>query len=151
MNESSTIYEEAHVFIAGIRLFRFWEGRIPSLDELSDLTRLSREAVHHLCNRLEKIGAVERIRGAFEDRVCLKSPLEVESLREEDDAPSMDDEVRRWKEQKEEAVQEVEKRFSPGFGKAEKDQRFSELEEKIRQGGREERRSPLDDLFKKGL
>jgi hypothetical protein len=151
MMESMTLYEEAQILLAGIRLFRFREGRIPSLDELAEFTQLSREAVHHLCNRLEKIGAVERILGTFGDRICLKDPREAETLRQEADAPKIDDEVQKWKEQREETVQEVEKKFSPDYGKAEKNEFFSELEEKIRKGGREDRKSPLDDLFKKDL
>jgi hypothetical protein len=146
-----SLYEEAQIFLAGVRLFRHREKRLPSLDELAEFTRFSRESLHHLCNRLEKIGAVDRIRGAFQDRICLKEPLEAEVLREEVDAPRIDDEVQKWKEQREHTIQDVEKKFSPDYGKAEKDDLFSQLEEKLRKGGREERKSPLDDLFKKDL
>jgi len=151
MAKNYSMYEKAQISLAGVRLYTHREKRPPSLEELAGFTMLSQESVHHLCNRLEKIDAVERIQGAFHDRICLKNPLAVEALRGEEDDPRIDDEVRRWKEQREGAIQEVEKRFSADFGKAEKEAVFSELEEKIRKGGMEKRKSPLDELFKKDL
>ena len=151
MSESYTLYEEAQIFLSAIRLFKHWEKRIPSMDELTDFTRFSKEAVHHLCNRMEKIGAVERIRGTFDDRICLKDPLQVETLRKEADAPKIDEDIRKVEEQRENTIQDVEKRFSSDYGKAEKDDLFSKLEETIRKGGKEEKKNPLDDLFKKNL
>jgi len=150
MSGTLTLYEEAQIFLAGIRLFRHRERRLPSLEELAEFTKFSRESVHHMCHRLETLGAVERIRGAFDDRVCLTDAWKAEALRQAADTPQIDDEVRKWREQRESAIQQVEKRFAPDFGKAEKDELHAQIEERIRKGGREERRSPLDDLFKKG-
>jgi len=151
MSQTGSLYEEAQVFLAGVRLFRHREKRLPSLEELAEFTRSSRESVHHMCHRLESLGAVERIRGAFDDRVCLKDPLQAESLREETDSPRMDDEVRRWKEQREATIQNVEKMFAEDSGREKRREMHTQIEERIRQGGREERKSPLDDLFKKNL
>jgi len=151
MPASYSLYEEAQILIAAVRLFRHREQRIPSLDELADFTNFSMEAIHHLCNRLEKIGAVERIRGAFDERVCLKDPLQAEELRGEDEAPDIEKDVKEWKEQRENKIQEVEKRFSPDYGKKEKEDLFSELEGKIKKGGKDEKESPLDALFRKDL
>ena len=149
MSETGSLYEEAQVFLAGVRLFQHRERRLPSLDELAEFTRSSRESVHHMCHRLESLGAVERIRGAFDDRVCLKDPLQAEALRQEEDAPRMEDEVRKWREQRETSLQNVEKMFSEDFGKEKRTELHTQIEEKIRQGGKEERKSPLDGLFRK--
>jgi hypothetical protein len=149
MKKTDSLYEEAQIFMAGIRLFRHREKRLPSLAELAEFARVSVEAAHHMCSRLEKIGAVERILGAFDDRICLKEPLEAEALRQVVDPPHIDEEVRKWKEHRDSSIQEVEKRFSPEFGKAEREELYSQIEEKIRKGGKPDRKSPLDDLFKK--
>jgi len=151
MSQAGTLYEQAQVFLAGVRLFRHREKRLPSLDDLAEFTRSSKESVHHMCHRLESLGAVERIRGAFDDRVCLKDPLQAEALRREEDSPRIDDEVRKWREQRDSTIQNVEKMFSGDHGKEKRRELHSQIEEKIRQGGKEERKSPLDDLFKKGL
>ena len=89
MKDSYSLYEEVQILLAGIRLFRHREKRLPSLEELAEFTHFSGESVHHLCNRLEKIGALERIRGAFVDRICLKNPWEAEALREVPDSPDI--------------------------------------------------------------
>jgi DNA-binding MarR family transcriptional regulator len=151
MKESYSLYEEAQIFLAGVRLFQHREERLPSLKELADFTRFSVESVHHLCNRLEKLGAVARIRGAFDDRVSLEDPLKVETLREQEESPDMEDDIKKWKEQRENTVREVEKKLSPDAGKKEREDFFAEIEEKLQKGGKEDRKSPLDDIFRKDL
>lgn len=146
---SCSLYEEAQIVLAGVRLFRHRENRLPSLEELAEFTRFSVESVHHLCNRLEKLGALERIRSAFTDRFCLKDPMQAESLRQAPDSPDIGADVKRWKEQREDRLKEVEARFSGDALRREKQDQFSEIEEKLRKGGKEERKSPLDDLFRK--
>lgn len=146
--ESYTVYEEGQILMAGVRLFRHREKRQPSLRELAEFVGFSLESVHHLCNRLEKIGALERIRGAFEERVGLLDPLQAEVLRGPETRPDIGEEVKKWKEQREHTVQEVGKRFSADFGKKEKEDLFSQLEGRIRKGGKEEKESPLDALFR---
>ena len=149
MKGPTTLYEDAQILLAGVRLFQHREERLPSLEELAEFTRFSVESVHHLCNRLEKIGALERIRGAFEDRISLKDPLKAETLREVPDPPDIAEDVKKWKEQKETALKEVEDKFSGDTARQERENQFAEIEQKLRKGGKEERESPLDSLFKK--
>lgn len=151
MSNRYTLYEEAQILLAGIRLFQHREDRLPSLKELAEFIQFSTESVHHLCNRLEKVGALERIRGAFDDRICLKDPLEAEALRQVQDSPDIGEDVKKWREQREDKLKEVEERFSGDAARQEKEDQFSLIEEKLRKGGKEERKSPLDDLFRKGL
>ena len=151
MSNRYTLYEEAQILLAGIRLFQHREDRLPSLKELAEFIRFSAESVHHLCNRLEKVGALERIRGAFDDRICLKDPLEAEALRQVQDSPDIGEDVKKWREQRQDKLKEVEERFSGDAARQEKEDQFSLIEEKLRKGGKEDRKSPLDELFPKGL
>ena len=151
MKSSYTLYEETQILMAGVRLFKHRENRLPSLKELAEFTHFSTETAHHLCNRLEKIGALERIRGAFDERVCLKDPLEAEVLREAPDSPDIEDDVKQWKAQRESKLKEVEERFSGDAARKEQQDQFSEIEQKLKKGGKEDRKSPLDDLFSKKL
>jgi hypothetical protein len=149
MKASTSLYEEAQIVLAGVRLFRHREDRLPSLEELAEFTCFSVESVHHLCNRLEKLGALERIRSAFADRFCLKDPMQAESLRQAPDSPDIGADVKRWKEQRADKLKEVEARFSGDALRKEKQDQFSEIEQRLRKGGKEDRKSPLDDLFRK--
>jgi hypothetical protein len=132
---SYNLYEEAQILLAAVRLFRHRERRPPSIQELAEWSCFSIETVHHICNRLQKIGAMDRIRGAFEDHICLKDPMQVEALREVDESPDIEADVKKWKEQL----------------RREKEDRFSKIEEKLRKGGKQEAPSPLDALFRKDL
>ena len=147
MKSSYTLYEETQILMAGVRLFKHRENRLPSLKELAEFTRFSTETAHHLCNRLEKLGALERIRGAFDERISLKDPLQAEVLREAADSPDIEDDVKQWKEQRESKLKEVEERFTGDAARQEQEEQFAEIEQKLRKGGKEERKSPLDDLF----
>ena len=151
MKASYTLYEESQILMAGVRLFKHRENRLPSLKELAEFTHVSVESVHHLCNRLEKIGALERIRGAFDDRICLKDPLQAEVFREAADSPDIGADVKQWKEQRESRLKEVEEKFSGDAARHEKEDQFAQIEQKLQKGGKEERKSPLDDLFRKDL
>ncbi len=151
MKSSYTLYEEAQILLAGVRLFQHREQRFPSLEELAEWIRFSVESVHHLCNRLEELGALERIRGAFDDRVCLKDPLRAESLRRAPDSPDIGEDVKHWKEEREKKLKEVEEIFADRREGKKKKAQFAAIEEKLRKGGKEERKSPLDDLFRKDL
>jgi vacuolar-type H+-ATPase subunit I/STV1 len=148
---SYNLYEEAQILLAAVRLFRHRERRPPSIQELAEWSCFSIETVHHICNRLQKIGAMDRIRGAFEDHICLKDPMQVEALREVDESPDIEADVKKWKEQRAEAIREVEKKFSGDSLRREKEDRFSKIEEKLRKGGKQEAPSPLDALFRKDL
>ncbi|MEW6439667.1 MAG: hypothetical protein AB1640_01920 [bacterium] len=151
MKSSYTLYDESQILLAAVRLFRHREKRPPSIQELAEWTGFSVEAVHHLCNRLERIGALERIRGAFEDHVALKDPLEAEKLREVVESADIEADVKKWKEHRAESIREVEKRFSGDAIEREKEDLFSKIEERLRKGGRQESPSPLDALFRKDL
>jgi DNA-binding MarR family transcriptional regulator len=151
MKASYTLYEETQILMAGVRLFKHRENRLPSLQELAEFTRFSTETAHHLCNRLEKIGALERIRGAFDERICLKDPMQAEALREAPDSPDIGDDVKQWKEKRESKLKEVEERFSGDAARQEQQDQFAEIEQKLKKGGKEQRKSPLDDLFSKNL
>ena len=149
MADPPSLYDEAQILIAGVRLFQHREHRMPATREVAEFIRFSVESVYHLSNRLEKIGVLEIVRGAFEERICLKEPWKAELLREEQSGPEIREDIKHWQEQHKEAIHEVEKRFSEGYGKKERDELYSKIEEKLRRGGKEERESPLDALFRK--
>ncbi len=151
MNRPYTLYEEAQIVLAGIRLFVHREKRPPRLKELATFSGLSLEAVHHLCNDLEKVGAVERVRSAFEDSIFLTDPLKAEALREEAGTPDIQEEVERARQEQEKRVHEVEKRFSRDSLEKGKKEVFTGIEERLKKGGREDKESPLDALFGKKL
>lgn len=152
MESTYTLYEEAQILMAAVRLFQHLEKRPPTVAEAAERSRFSVETVHHLCNRLEKIGALERVRSAFEDRIVLRDPLKAEILRGVEEPAGIEAELKKWKEQRAETVREVEKRFAMEKGGKEKEERYAKIEERLRKGGvREDTPSPLDALFRKDL
>ena len=99
MADPPSLYDEAQILIAGVRLFQHREQRMPATREVAEFIRFSVESVYHLSNRLEKIGVLEIVRGAFEERICLKEPWKAELLREEQSGPEIAEDIRQWQEQ----------------------------------------------------
>jgi hypothetical protein len=74
--------------------------------------------------------------------------LKAETLREVPDTPDIAEDVKRWQEQKETTLKEVESKFSGDAARKEKQDLFADIEQKLQKGGKEDKKSPLDDLFK---
>ncbi len=151
MKKTYTPYEEAHIVLAAIRLFHHREHRPPRIKELAEFSQLSLESVHHICNRLERLGAVEMVRSAFDEGVFLKDPLKAEVLRDQTESVDMQADVMKVKADHAKKIEEVERRFSKEVLEQEKKDMFASIEERLKKGGQEERTSPLDALFSKKL
>lgn len=149
MKRTLTFYDEAQLVMAAIRLFHHKERRPPRMRELAEYSALSLETVYHVCNRLERLGAVELIRSAFDEGVFLKDPLKAEELRNEVEGPDISQDVMRFKAAQAKRIEEVEKRFSKDHLEQDKKDIFASIEEKLKKGGHEEKESPLDALFGK--
>ncbi len=147
MSKTKSLYEEAQIILAGLRLYQHRENRLPSLKELAEFTKFSTESTYHLCNRLENLGALERIQGTFDERFILKDPLQAEALHKETDKPNIDEDLKKREEEQEISIMEIDKKFSNDHENPEKEELFSQLEERLKKGGKEDRESPLDALF----
>ena len=75
--------------------------------------------------------------------------MQAESLHEAPDSPDIAEDVKKWKEQKEATLKEVEEKFSGDAARQEKKDLFADIEQRLQKGGKEDKKSPLDDLFKK--
>ncbi len=148
MSKTMSLYEEAQIILAGIRLYQHRESRFPSLNELAEFTQFSKESTYHLCNRLENLGAIERIQGTFDERFFLKDPLQAEALRKDEDKPNIDEDIKKRDEEQENSIKEIEKKFSKDHEDPEKEDLFSQLEGKVKKGGQEDLKSPLDAIFR---
>lgn len=143
MGEMHNPYEQGHLFVAALRLLFHKNKRPPSVGEISEFLGIAPELGHHLCNQLEKIGVLEVVDAAFEERVYLRDHLKLEDLPREEKGSSLEMELKQLKEQMELKHQELERLM--GSQESKKKDLFSDLERQLKEGLRK-KRNPLDDL-----
>lgn len=105
-------YEEGHLVVAAIRVLGHrQEGRPPTVAEIAELLKLSREWVGVLVNALERAGAVRALTGPFETRVEVADALRLEDLPRGASAAGVDEELQEFAARKREEEAKLKKLF----------------------------------------
>lgn len=129
--------------VAALRLFLFRNQRPPSVRELSEAIDLSPEMGHYFCNRLSRLGVIEIVDAAFEERVYLRDHLKLEELPREERLSSLEAEVQRHLEESQRHQEELQ-RMQSSHQERKKDL-FSDLERQLKEGLKR-KKNPLDEL-----
>ena len=129
--------------MAALRLFAHRHQRPPSVRELSEMLQVSPEMGYYLCNRLARLGVLEVVEAAFEERVYLRDHLKLEELPREEKASGLEAEVQRLKEEREKKEAEIQK-FQASQEIKKKDL-FSDLERQLKEGVKK-KKNPLDEI-----
>ena len=128
--ETLSLYESAHLFVAAVRLLSHQDQSPPDLDQVCDLLRISKERGGFVCRRLEEIGALEAIPGAYGARLFVREHLKIEDIPKEDDPDRLKDELSKFQA----AQQNVANRIATmqADQKQKKKSLFEEMEKKLR-------------------
>ena len=129
--EKASLYDDAHLFMAAIRVITHQEQSPPNLAKVCTALNLSTERGGFLCRRLAEIGAVEQVKGAYGDRLFVRDHLKLEDLPREDQADRLQDELSRFQEAQKGLTSKVEN-IRAEQARKQKDL-FSEMEKKLRQ------------------
>lgn len=129
--ETPSLYDSAHLFVAAIRFITHQEQSPPDLAQVCQALNLSQERGGFLCRRLAEIGAVERVKGAYGDRLFVRDHLKLEDLPREAQADRLQDELSRFQEAQKGLTSKVESIRAEQARK--KKDLFSEMEKKLRQ------------------
>ena len=128
--EAFSLYESAHLFVAAIRLLSHRDQSPPDLDQVCDMLQLSKERGGFLCRRLEEIGAVEAVQGAYGLRLFVRQHLKIEDIPKEDAPDRLQDELSKF--------QAAQKNVANRIASMQADQKlkkkslFEEMEKKLR-------------------
>ena len=76
-------YDEAHLFVAAIRILQHKKLCAPSIEDICSLLNISVESGHSLCRKYEKLGIVELFKDPFSLKLTVAKHLEIEKLPKE--------------------------------------------------------------------
>lgn len=133
---------EAHLLVAAVRVLEHQHQRPPSVDELAELLRFSREFTGHLVRALEPLGIVHAIKSPFDVRVEVRDHLKIETLPAEDSGPGFKDEVDEFHRQFQEKQKKLQNLFDSGEQQERQRRRLENLDDELRRF-----KSPRADPF----
>lgn len=73
-------YNEAHLFVAAIRVLQHQKKIIPSLEDVCELLKISEESAHATIRELETKGIIEKMEDPYAIKLNVADHLAIENL-----------------------------------------------------------------------
>ena len=125
-----SLYESAHLFIAAVRVLAHKEQSPPDIDQVCDMLGVSKEQGGLICRRLEEIGALEAVPGAYGLRLFVRDHLKLEDLPKEDAPDRLKNELNKFKAEQQKTASRI--ATLQADQKKKKKNLFDEMEKKLR-------------------
>lgn len=139
---SKNLYETAHIFVAGIRIFEHVNKRPPSLKELSDILKISEEELSLISRKLSDEKIISMIVSGAECRYGISDHTRIETLPRDDETPRMADEISQFQNRQQSRLKEMEKTLAE---KRDKQSVFSDLDKALKDpSSLQKKKNPLD-------
>lgn len=126
-----SFYDEAHIFVAAVRLFEFNKSGSPGYSDISEITGMHSDRVSYIATRLRDAEIIDIVEGAFNNCFIIKNHLNIEDLPREVPVNKMADEINRFKESSKNELEEKVKAFTDEKKKKEKEL-FEEIQNKFK-------------------
>jgi len=127
-------YNEAHLFVAAIRVLRQQKNSPPSVEEVCGLLGISDEAGHALRRKLEGLGIIETVADPFTVKMAVANHLALENLpRQEEAKDALARQLERFQAEKKSG-----------------EQKFSSLQEEFNRK-QQEKLAGIEAMFKKEM
>ena len=125
-----SLYDSAHLFIAAVRVLTHKEQSPPDIDQVCDMLGVSKERGGFICRRLEEIGSLEAVPGAYGLRLFVRDHLKLEDIPKEEAPDRLKDELSRFKAEQQKTASRI--ATLQADQKKKKKNLFEEMEKKLR-------------------
>jgi len=106
--KSSSIYYNAHIIAAAIRIIEHKNSTPPGIDEICVLTKFSAEHTGFICSRMVETGSLSSVNTPEGPRYFISNHLKIEDLPQEEATDRMNDELLKFKSRKDDLSKKVE-------------------------------------------
>jgi len=142
--QRSSIYDQAHLWVAGIRVYEHINNSAPSIKGLASFLKMSLESSTLISKKLEDLGVIRIVKAEFEERLYILEHFRIEELPRQDSSNDMEDEVGKFKQQQAQRLAEIEKKLG---GSKMRSKIFSEIDKALKDPAKYPRKkNPLDDI-----
>lgn len=126
------LYSQAHLIVSAIRILTHQNPAPPSVEQVCKCLNMTVEQAGIVLRRLEKVGAVKTVEGAFGARLAIKDHLAIEEIPKQESESRLDQELKKFKDQRKNIEKKIDA-IKADHDKKQKDL-FAELEKKIKKG-----------------
>ena len=130
-NKQIDFYNEAHIFVAAIRIFEHLNSRPPSVDELCRTINFSIERGNFISRKLEALDILEAVRGSYGARLYVSDHLRIEDIPRGEPGSKMEDEVKKFQDSQKAFSQKME--TLQAEQKQKRTDRFADMEKKLKE------------------
>jgi hypothetical protein len=116
--------------MAAVRLLAHRDQTPPDLDQVCRMLDLSQERTGFICRRLEDIGALETVKGAYGVRLFVRDHLKIEDIPKEDAPDKLQNELSKFQAAQQNAASRI--AALQADQKKKKKTLFEEMEKKLR-------------------
>jgi hypothetical protein len=96
--KTNSLYSNAHLFVAAIRVCEHKKSAPPSIDEVCRAISFSLELGNLICKQLKEMEIIEAVEGPYGVRLSVKNPLKIEDIPKENKENALEDELAKFKE-----------------------------------------------------
>ncbi|MFC1523855.1 hypothetical protein ACFL6N_03600 [Thermodesulfobacteriota bacterium] len=132
MKKSSTLYDEAHLFVAAIRVLNHQKGGPPSLEDICELLDISLEGAGTMSHKLEKHGVVNVTTTPYSTKLFLLDHLRLEEFEQHQEDSGLDKEIEDFQKSRTDMTAKVES-IQAELAKKKQDL-FADLEKQLKGG-----------------
>jgi hypothetical protein len=126
------LYTDAHLVVAATRVLEHRDSAPPTLDAVCRFISFSLEQGGHICRKLNEMGVVDMVEGAYGIRLYVKDHLKIEEIPRGATESRLDDELKKFQSSQKKLSQKVESI------KAEQEEKkktlFAKLEKEMKKG-----------------
>lgn len=130
--QTSHLYKNAHLIIAAVRILEHRDQAPPTIENVCQALSFSVERGNHICQKLQALGAVDIVEGAYGTRLFIKDHRLLENLPQQVDENDLSADLKKFKDSKKNFEKEIESRRTAQ--KERKKNLFAEIEDKLRKG-----------------
>ncbi|MGD2272267.1 MAG: hypothetical protein PVI06_17840 [Desulfobacterales bacterium] len=129
--ENKDLYSTAHLFVAAIRVWDYQNSKPPSVEDVCRALAFSAERGNFVCKRLEQMGVVEVVEGAYGTRLFVKDHLKIEDIPRDEKTRKIDDEISKFKKSQKKLTRKIESFQAEQAQK--KKNLFADVEKKLKE------------------
>lgn len=125
-------YEDAHLFVAAIRVFQHLEGRAPVAADVATLLRWSPEKANIVVHQLAERKVLFVTENPFESRLDVLDPAPIEKLPRAGTGPEIKGELDEFHEREKEKKLAMDRMFLGGEADKRRQERVKKLEDEFK-------------------
>ena len=128
--DESTLYSDAHMIVASIRVLTHRNLAPPSIENISEALAFSSEKSNFLCKQLQAMGIIDVVEGAFGTRLFVQDHLKIEDIPKDKKEDKLGEELKKFKDSRKNFSKKIES-FQAEKAKKQKDL-FAELDKRLK-------------------